>query len=117
MAPGIKVLLVEPGYYDTRAWHNINIVPPRQPDYATLNSQTRAQVAGIIGNEPGDSVLAVDRIIELVNGTGMAAGRTIPLRVPLGSDGLDKVKTKCEETLKICQEWEDVARSTDMKRM
>lgn len=117
IAPAIKVLLVEPGYFRTRVFNNINIVPPRHPDYAASNAQMRILAAGIAGNEPGDPALAVDRIIELVTGTGMVAGRTVPLRVPLGSDGLDKMKTKCEETLKICEEWEDVAISTDIKPM
>lgn len=71
---------------------------------------------GVIGNEPGDSTKAVTRMIELTKGTGMAAGKTIPLRVPLGTDGWTRIKDKCEETLKICEEWEDVAKSTDVQQ-
>jgi hypothetical protein len=33
--------------------------------------------------------------------------------VPLGTDGWTRIKTKCEETLQVCNEWESVARSTD----
>lgn len=52
-------------------------------------------------------------MIELVKGTGMAAGKQIPLRVPLGTDGWERIKAKCEETIQICEDWEEVAKSTD----
>lgn len=38
------------------------------------------------------------------------------VRVPLGTDGWTRIKNKCEETLKICEEWEDVAKSTDVQQ-
>ncbi|KAI0470466.1 hypothetical protein GGR56DRAFT_668205 [Xylariaceae sp. FL0804] len=114
MAPSIKVLLVEPGYCTTRAFSNINYVPSRVPEYAEFNAGSRAYGESIVGNEPGDMDIAVDRMIELVKGTGMAAGRTVPLRVPLGSDGWGKVKAKCEDTLQICEDWHEVASSIDI---
>jgi hypothetical protein len=55
-------------------------------------------------------------MIELAKGTGVAAGKAVPLRVPLGTDGWTRIKDKCEETLKICQEWEEVAKSTDVQQ-
>lgn len=112
-APGVKVLIVEPGYFRTKVFSNIKHVEPRLPVYAQFNAGVRQQEASIIGNEPGDPDKAVTRMIELVKGTGIAAGKQIPLRVPLGSDGWEKIKAKCEKTLAICEEWEDVAKSTD----
>ncbi|KAJ9144917.1 NAD(P)-binding protein [Pleurostoma richardsiae] len=113
VAPAIKVLIVEPGYYRTRAFTNINYGAARVSAYAQFSAGSRAYVKGVVGNEPGDPDRAVERIVELVKGTGMASGRTVPLRVPLGSDGLARVKAKCEDMLKVCDEWEDVAKSTD----
>lgn len=55
-------------------------------------------------------------MIELVKGDWMAAGKTVPLRVPLGTDGWTRIKAKCEDTLKICEEWEDLAKSTDVQQ-
>ncbi|KAM0521752.1 hypothetical protein ACHAPE_002313 [Trichoderma viride] len=112
-APGVKVLIVEPGYFRTKVFSNIKHVEPRLPVYAQFNAGVRQYEASIVGNEPGDADKAVTRMIELVKGTGMAAGKQIPLRVPLGSDGWERIKAKCEETLAICGEWEDVAKSTD----
>ena len=108
------MLIVEPGFFRTRIFGNINHVPPRTPGYKQFNAGVRKAEAGIIGNEPGDSDKAVTIIIDLVKGTGVAAGKQVPLRVPLGSDGWSRIKAKCEQTLKICDDWEDVARSTDI---
>ncbi|KAK9415416.1 hypothetical protein SUNI508_10440 [Seiridium unicorne] len=112
-APGVKVLIVEPEYFRTRAFSNINHVPPRVPDYTAFKEAVGKAEASIIGNEPGNADKAVSVMIDLVRGTGAAAGKQVPLRVPIGSDGWAKIKSKCEETLKICEDWEEVARSTD----
>ncbi|KAI0836004.1 hypothetical protein F5Y06DRAFT_305612 [Hypoxylon sp. FL0890] len=116
-APGLKVLIVEPGYFRTRAFSNINHVPPRVADYAQFNAGVRAVEAGIVGNEPGDAEKAVSIMIDLVKGTGVARGKDIPLRVPLGSDGWGRIRAKCENMIKICDEWEEVAKSTDIVKL
>ncbi|KAI1462342.1 hypothetical protein F4805DRAFT_464571 [Annulohypoxylon moriforme] len=113
-APGLKVLIVEPGYFRTRAFAKINHVPPRVPDYAQFNTAVREVEAGIVGNEPGDAEKAVSIMIDLVKGTGVAKGKDIPLRIPLGSDGWGRIRAKCEDMIKICDEWEEVAKSADI---
>lgn len=106
---------MEPGYFRTSAFSNIQHLDPRVKDYEQFNAGVKAFEQGVVGNEPGDSSKAVKVMIDLVKGTGVAAGKTVPLRIPIGSDGSTRVKEKCEEMLKICAEWEDVARSTDFK--
>ncbi|KAI0486086.1 NAD(P)-binding protein [Xylaria cf. heliscus] len=113
-APNLKVLIIEPGYFRTRAFSNINHVPARVPAYAEFNAGVRAVEASIVGNEPGDATKAVSIMIDLVNGTGVASGKDIPLRVPLGSDGWERIRAKGESIVKICDEWEEVAKSTDV---
>ncbi|KAI0886910.1 NAD(P)-binding protein [Annulohypoxylon maeteangense] len=116
VAPDIKILLVEPGFFGTRVFRNVNIAPLRNHvDYGEFFEAARDFMVGVVDNEPGDPDKAVDRMIDLVKGTGMAAGRTVPLRVPLGTDGWGRVKEKCEATLKICEDWEELAKSTDLK--
>ncbi|KAK8016683.1 hypothetical protein PG993_014872 [Apiospora rasikravindrae] len=112
-APGIKLLLIEPGYFRTRVWGNINYVPTRNPEFAEYNDAVRAALESQLGKEPGDPDKAVSIMIDLVNGTGVAAGKEIPLRVPLGSDGWSRIKSKCETVLETCESWEEVAKSTD----
>ncbi|KAJ4218057.1 hypothetical protein NW759_008652 [Fusarium solani] len=112
-APGIKVLVVEPGYCRTPVFNKLQHVEARIPEYAPFNEAVRKVEASLTATSPGDPDKAVARMIELVRVTGMASGKKVPLRVPLGSDSWLKIKTKCEETLEICREWEDVAKSTD----
>lgn len=82
-------------------------------DYAGFNAAVRDLEASIVGNEPGDAERGVAIMIDLVKGTGVAAGKKVPLRVPLGSDGWGRIRVKCENMVQICDEWEGVARSTD----
>lgn len=49
---------------------------------------------------------------EIVKGTSMVVGKAVPFRVPLWTDGLVPIKAKCEETLDVCGEWEEVTYST-----
>jgi hypothetical protein len=112
-APGIKVLVVEPGYCRTPVFNKLQHVEARIPEYAPFNEAVRKVEVSLTATSPGDPDKAVARMIELVRVTGMASGKKVPLRVPLGSDSWLKIKTKCEETLEICREWEDVAKSTD----
>ncbi|KAF4497543.1 ketoreductase [Fusarium agapanthi] len=113
-APGLKVLIVEPGYCRNPVFNKIQHVEARVPEYAQFNEAVRQAEATLTESSPGDPEEAVARMIELVKGTGMAEGRKVPLRVPLGSDSWSRVKTKCEETLEICREWEELAESVDI---
>jgi len=64
-------------------------------------TSVQALEQSVTADESGDSTKARTRMIELVNGTGMAVGKTVPLIGPLGS--LTRIKDKCEDTLKICE--------------
>jgi NAD(P)-dependent dehydrogenase (short-subunit alcohol dehydrogenase family) len=113
IAPAIKLHLVEPGYFRTSLFQNIKHVEPRQEVYREFNAYAHQYGASLTESAPGDLKKGVTRIVELVKGTGMAEGRTVPFRVPLGSDALKIVGDTCEGMMKTCKEWEDVARSTD----
>lgn len=57
-----------------------------------------------MGKIPGDVNKGVDRMIEIDKGTGMAAGKNVELT---------PIKAKCKETLKVCEEGEEITCSTD----
>ena len=65
------------------------------------------------GNQPGDPKLGVERMIDVVKAEGAAEGRPMPPRLPLGTDAFDIIRSKCLETVKICDEWEAFIKSTD----
>ena len=66
------------------------------------------------GRQPGDIQKAVQRMVDVVRLEGMAVGRPLPKRLPVGSESLRVIKEKCFETLRICNEWEDLITSTDV---
>lgn len=110
----MKLILFEPGFFPTSAFEKLSSVPSRLLEYAELNAVSREAATSMKSRIPGDVNKGVDRMIEIVKGTGMTAGKTVPLRVPLGSDVLAPIKAKYKETLRICEEWKEVALSTDI---
>lgn len=40
-------------------------------------------------------------------------GRDLPMRLPLGSDALQSIKGKCDQTNQLLEGWKDVIWSTD----
>lgn len=65
------------------------------------------------GKQPGDPVKAAERILDVVNGTGMGTGKTNLLRLPLGKDCLTRARTKLEGLIRNIDEMEAIASSTD----
>lgn len=64
------------------------------------------------GKQPGDVIKCARVIVDVLTKEGVAEGRQVPVRLVLGTDCLETVRTKCEDTLKLVKEWEDVAVST-----
>lgn len=85
------------------------------PDYVEFSETFLAGLAKEDQAQPGDPVKLVKIILDIVRGEGVAQGRTTPFRLPLGVDVYDDIKAKCEETLKLLEDWSDVIKSTDIE--
>lgn len=110
----IKPIIFTPGIFRTKAFStSYQYHQSSLPEYAPIDAGTKAFVEGMNGQEPGDPVKAVERMIDVVRGEGMAAGKEMPFRLPLGTDGMGVVREKCLEMLRVCEEWEGLIRSTD----
>lgn len=68
------------------------------------------------GKQLGDPVKAADRMIEVISGTGMGAGKTHLLRLPLGPDCMKSARDKIESLSKNLDETEAIALSTDLEK-
>ncbi|KAI1132362.1 hypothetical protein F5Y10DRAFT_231561 [Nemania abortiva] len=113
LAPGIKPLILESGIFNTEVMNKIHHVDSRVPFWKPLNDAARERGEGNYRNAPGDAVKMISQVIQIVKGTGIAEGREIPLRIPLGSDCLAAMRAKTQALQKIYDDWEDVAKSTD----
>lgn len=113
---GIQTLLIEPGRFRTKllSGSNRKTRVSAIKEYAELSDSKTAGLDGEDMNQPGDPVKLVEIIIDLVRRQGVAEGREVPLRIPLGVDVFDDMKAKCEETLALLEDWGDVIRSTDL---
>jgi hypothetical protein len=109
---------VEPGYFRTRIFDPENVKVDVRPieAYTDMNKAMAETLVTVNGNQPGDPKKAVEIVLDVVRGEGRAKGRGMPKRLPLGRDVLAAVRDKCAETLRICDEWEDVICSTDLEQ-
>ena len=112
---GVQNILFELGFYKTKIYSQPNLVfePLSVPEYTDIFNNLQAGVAAVDGNQPGDPVKAAERMVDVVRKEGMAAGKDIPFRLPLGRDAMEQVRNKCVNTLKIIEEWKDFIVSTD----
>lgn len=73
----------------------------------------RKTLAEMEGKQPGDVAKGCKVLVEILTMTGRSEGREIPLRIPLGSDAAIMIKKKCESTIKLLNEWDDLITKTD----
>lgn len=118
LAPfAVAVTAIEPGMFRT-AFLNAgkrNGTARRLAEvYAGTGAEEYRKVLdGENDRQLGDVEKGARVVVDVLTRTGVAEGREIPVRVVLGSDCLKVVRDKCEGTLKLLNEWEDVATSTD----
>ena len=88
-------------------------VPNPIAEYDALIESYQRRLERADGSQPGDPAQAVGRILDAVCRRGYFAEREAPLRIVLGSDALDVVRSQCNETLRDLERQEKMARSTD----
>ncbi|TVY41001.1 putative oxidoreductase [Lachnellula occidentalis] len=113
---GIRSVIFEPGYYRTKMFHpdNVKVSDLTIPDYKESYDGLMAMVANINGRQPGDPKKACELMVDVVRQEGLAAGKQIPPRLPIGADGIREVRNKCMATLKLVEEWESVVSDTNV---
>jgi hypothetical protein len=79
-------------------------------DYIPTVGPTRTAVDAMDGSQPGDPNRAAAAIIDVVNAT------RAPLRLALGDDAVDSIRTKHEQLRAELQGWESLSRSTGLVR-
>jgi NAD(P)-dependent dehydrogenase (short-subunit alcohol dehydrogenase family) len=103
---GIKVLVVEPGAFRT-GFSGAGLVESKEIDeYAETVGPTRAMIKGVNGSQPGDPAKAAGAIL-----TALAATEA-PLRLPLGDDAVDGIRTHLTGIESDLTTWEQLSRST-----
>jgi NAD(P)-dependent dehydrogenase (short-subunit alcohol dehydrogenase family) len=105
---GVRFLIVEPGAFRTGLFASGSAyLSTAMPEYAATVDPTRAYVSNGDGSQPGDPAKAAAAIL-----TALAAERT-PLRLPLGGDAVDGIRSHLATVGEEITVWEPLSRSTN----
>ena len=105
---GIKVTVVQPGYFRTNFLSAGSIAVPANQidDYAEVRESQQAHEVSIDGNQPGDPEKAVAAMIEVAN------AENPPLHLFLGQDAYQMADLKILSVQNDMDKWEGLATAT-----
>lgn len=112
---GIRVLLVEPGAVRTN-FLNAHVEPRAGMNKAYVGTPLEDLLRVFrtnAGTQKGDAVRCAQRILEVVDGTGMGVGKENMLRLPLGSDCYKRLEKKVEALQGTLSQTKEIAHSTN----
>jgi NAD(P)-dependent dehydrogenase (short-subunit alcohol dehydrogenase family) len=105
---GIRVMLVEPSRFRTAFNASDALAVTEASDvYRDVLAAVRADLTGADGMQEGDPDRAAAVIADLVHGDD------IPLRLPLGSEAVERIGASYHTNLSSLEQWADTARSAD----
>src|SRR5262245_20978038 len=106
---GIKVTIIEPGYFRTDFLdsQSLTVSPASIWDYAETAGATRERAKSVNHNQPGDPIKLAVAIVAL------AGNPEAPLRMPFGSDTVAAIESKNAFVASELAKWRSVSVSTD----
>lgn len=117
LAPfNIRLLVVEPGIFRTKFAASV-LTPAAGLTKAyegTPLHQIQQGFLSLDGKQPGDPAKGAARVIEVINGTGMGAGKTGLLRLPLGPDCVQRAREKIASLQRNVDAMEEISMSTNV---
>ncbi|CAG8372197.1 unnamed protein product [Penicillium salamii] len=115
LAPfNIRVLVVEPGSLRTNFW-TAYVEPAAGMNEGYSGTPLEHVLDAFKSNkakQPGDAVKCAQRILEVIDGTGMGAGKGDLFRLPLGSDCYNRFQNKINNLQDNLLQAKDIAHST-----
>jgi NAD(P)-dependent dehydrogenase (short-subunit alcohol dehydrogenase family) len=104
---GIRTLIVEPGAFRTGLFRPDAAYQSRaMPEYAQTVGPTRDYVGGNDGLQPGDPAKAAQAILTALD------AEDPPLRLVLGGDAIDNIRSRLDQLTDELRQWEAVGRRT-----
>jgi NAD(P)-dependent dehydrogenase (short-subunit alcohol dehydrogenase family) len=105
---GVRFLIVEPGAFRTGLFNpGAAYLSAELPEYAGTVGPTREYVTGAGGTQPGDPAKAAAAIL-----TALDAEHP-PLRLPLGGDAVDAIRSRLQSLTDELAAWETLSRDTE----
>lgn len=113
---GITACVIEPGYFRSGFLNPGARIKSekRLPEYEeTAVGDIRRLLDKTDNQQPGDVKKGADVIVDVLSRTGVAEGKSIPVRLVLGSDCHRVITEKLAQTTKLLDEWKEISYSTD----
>lgn len=115
---GIKHLLVEPGRFRTELLKQDGDFRTTSgssgiADYREISEANKRDIAFESDKQRGDPVKGAQVIYDVVTSSGVAKGKEMPSFLPLGVDAVEDISAAAQAAIDVCQEWKDIASSTD----
>ncbi|KAJ7621251.1 hypothetical protein FB45DRAFT_928782 [Roridomyces roridus] len=116
LAPlGLRVLLVAPGAFPTGIYgQGFPDRPNPIPEYDQLRALSQSRFNSISGTEKGDPQKAMNAVVDVVRGEGVARGHPWPAMLVLGEDAERDFRLKTTRILEELDEWRDVVRGVNL---
>ena len=112
---GIQVVLIEPGHFRTNflsAGHRVkakSIIDDLKPALDPLRGIFNAYDQ----HQPGDPVKGGKFIVDALAGRGESKGKTLPVRLAVGTDAVTIVESVLDQSKKNLDEWKKLSVTTD----
>lgn len=116
---GISAVVVEPGYFRTgflnpAGGNRLFVSNALTEEYKGTGVEYVRNLLNEVDNkQPGDVVKGSKIIVDTLTRTGVAQGKEIPVRLPLGADIIKGIRDKISSTEGLLDEWEEIVSSTD----
>lgn len=107
---GIEATVLEPGNFRTKILSHTEALRSKNSiaDYEAITTWARGALSGLSGAQPGDTDKFAVLVVELLTKTGRGEGKTLPVRLPIGADGVEMARGIIAEATKDLDEWESV---------
>ncbi|KAI1208478.1 uncharacterized protein F4807DRAFT_152934 [Annulohypoxylon truncatum] len=112
---GIRTTIFDAGNFKTPILspERIKYSPHTIKDYADTMQTFYGIIDYLDMKQPGDPKKGVKVMVDVIRGEGVSKGKPAPERLPLGTDMMEYIRGKCNDSLALCEEWGEISRSTD----
>ncbi|KAH6915606.1 short chain dehydrogenase [Coprinopsis sp. MPI-PUGE-AT-0042] len=108
---GLRSIIFDFGFTRTSFLSDSQRAPAvsRISDYEAISKKAEDDLNAYNGKQPGDPEKGVRLMLDVIKGTGIAAGKAFPRAVAVGSDSYDAAKEEMAKEVVRLDEWKEAS--------